>query len=347
LGVIWYQLVTGDLEMLSVPPDWREQLGRRGLPEGLVKLLASCIAPKAEARPASAVALAQQLRAGLSAVERPPERKERPFSWTPLVAGLAILLAVVLVLVVSMSSPNKGEGPMAGKKAGDIKTNSLGMKLAWIPSGTFKMGSPVGEPGRNDDEVQHDVTLTKGFYLGVYEVTQAQWRAVMGDNPSSFKGDDHPVDNVSWDDCQEFCKKLSLRDGRRYRLPTEAEWEYACRAGTTSQYYSGDGEEALRKVGWYAGNSWRQPHVVGGLAPNAWGLYDMHGNVWEWCADGAGPYPAGNVTDYKGPQSGINRILRGGCWANDARDCRAAYRGKVPPVGHTPGWGLRVCFCLD
>jgi formylglycine-generating enzyme required for sulfatase activity len=261
------------------------------------------------------------------------------FVWGPVAACMAIFLAVVLYILVFGSS---------AKKAGDIVTNSLGMKFAWIPPGTFKMGSPVGEPGRNDDEVQHDVILTKGFYLGVYEVTQAQWRAVMGDNPSAFKGDDYPVECVSWADCQKFCEKLSLRDGRRYRLPTEAEWEYACRAGTTGEYSSGNGENALRKVGWYAGNSNDRTNPVGGLAPNAWGLYDMHGNVWEWCADWYAPYPVGIVRDYQGPMFGGFRVLRGGSWGHIPGYCRAADRGnRYAPSARLHYYGCRVCFLPD
>lgn len=172
---------------------------------------------------------------------------------------------------------------------------SIDMRFTWCPPGTFLMGSPPEEVGRYDDEVQHRVMLTKGFYLGVHPVTQAQWRAVMGSNPSWFKGDNLPVENVSWYDCQAFCKKL----GGLVRLPTEAEWEYACRAGTTTVYHTGDDEEALSRAGWYYTNSGGQTRPVGELTPNAWGLYDMHGNVWEWCADWHDEYSKEEVA--KGP----------------------------------------------
>jgi formylglycine-generating enzyme required for sulfatase activity len=186
-------------------------------------------------------------------------------------------------------------------KPGMIYTNKLGMKFAWIPPGTFTMGSPNTEEGRQKWEVQHKVTLTRGFYMGVYPVTQKQWHEVMGGNPSNFKkGDNYPVEMVSWEDCQKFVKKLSEREGQEYRLPTEAEWEYACRAGTTTTYYTGDDENALDRAGWYSKNSGKVTHPVGQKEANKWGLYDMHGNVYQWCADWYGDYPQGDDKDPKG-----------------------------------------------
>ena len=193
-------------------------------------------------------------------------------------------------------------------------TNSIGMKLVLVPKGTFMMGSPESEEGRQKDETQHEVTISKDYYLGVYEVTQAQYEKVMGKNPSYFQGAkvgnenaDLPVENVSWDDTVEFCKKLSdlpeeTKAGRLYRLPTEAEWEYACRAGSKTIYSFDDEEGLLHEYGWFDRNSSDRTHTVGLLEPNAWGLYDVHGNVWEWCSDRYGDYPKGAVSDPSGPK---------------------------------------------
>jgi formylglycine-generating enzyme required for sulfatase activity len=225
------------------------------------------------------------------------------------------------------------------------------MHFVWCPPGTFLMGSPPGEAGRHDDEVQHRVTLTKGFYLAEVPMTQEQWQAVMGSNPSKFMGDHRPVESVTWDECQDFCRKLSARNGKRYRLPTEAEWEYACRAGTTMAYCGGDGPGALKKVGWCSHDgtygSARETKAVGGLLPNAWGLYDMHGNVWEWCADWYTAYPPNDVTDPQGGRYGDARVLRGGCWFNVPRDCRSAYRLSDAPGNRDDTSGCRVVLCLD
>ncbi|MEY4565224.1 MAG: Serine/threonine-protein kinase PrkC, partial [Planctomycetota bacterium] len=175
-------------------------------------------------------------------------------------------------------------------------TNSIGMKFRLIKPGTFRMGSPESESGRRGHEHHHQVTLTRPYYLGVYPVTQEEYERVMGSNPSYFKGKRHPVENVSWEDAMAFLSKLNTLAsekslGGSYRLPTEAEWEYACRAGTTTAYSFGDSESELEKYGWYDENSGYTTHPVGEKLPNGWGLYDMHGNVWEWCADWYGAYP--------------------------------------------------------
>ena len=193
------------------------------------------------------------------------------------------------------------------------------------------MGSPESDEGRNYWDTQHRVTLTKGFWLGKYEVTQAQWKRVMGSNPSNFQGffvsSERPVENVSWDDCQEFIRKVNAEAERQFggeaRLPTEAEWEYACRAGSTGAF-AGTGD--LYSMGWYRGNSGGKTHPVGQKRPNAWGFYDMHGNVCEWCNDWYGDYPGGSVTDPAGAASGGLRVLRGGGWYGYARNCRSAIR---------------------
>ena len=238
-------------------------------------------------------------------------------------------------------------------------TNSIGMKLVLISKGTFMMGSPESEERRDKNETQHEVAISKDYYLGVYEVTQAQYEKVMGKNPSRFQGAkvgnenaDLAVENVSWDDAVEFCKKLSdlpeeKKAGRLYRLPTEAEWEYACRAGSKTAYSFDDEEGLLPEYGWFKRNSADRTHTVGLLEPNAWGLYDMHGNVWEWCSDRHGKYPKGAVSDPTGPKDGTDRVIRGGYWNADAAGCRSAYRyGSIPSYRYD-GRGFRLALSSE
>jgi formylglycine-generating enzyme required for sulfatase activity len=236
-------------------------------------------------------------------------------------------------------------------------TNSIGMKLVLIPRGTFMMGSLESEQGRKQDETQHEVTISKDYYLGVHEVTQAQYEKVIGKNPSHFQGAivgnenaDLPVENVSWHDAVEFCKKLSdlpeeKKAGRVYRLPTEAQWEYACRAGSKTAYSFDDEEGLLPEHGWFDRNSSGRTHTVGLLEPNAWGLYDMHGNVWEWCSDGYEKYPKGAVSDPTGPKEGSRRALRGGSWDFQAAYCRSGLRlGNGPSYRGINDYGFRVAL---
>jgi formylglycine-generating enzyme required for sulfatase activity len=240
-------------------------------------------------------------------------------------------------------------------RPGDLWTNALGMRFAWVPAGAFVMGSPPHEKGHHDNEFAHRVVLTKGVFLGVTPVTQAEWRAVMGSNPSRFPGDQRPVEQVSWQDGVEFCRRLRERDGKEYRLPTEAEWEYACRAGTTTPFSCGDtistdqanydGSQAYGRG--RKGESRRQTTPVGMFPPNAWGLYDMHGNVWEWCQDWFGEYPRGDVTDPPGPSTGAQRVLRGGSWFFIPVCCRAAYRFRNDPTKSFEDVGFRVCVRLE
>ena len=228
----------------------------------------------------------------------------------------------------------------------------IGMKFTYIPPGTFMMGSPKNERGHEQDEELHQVTLTKGFHMGVTEVTQRQWRKIMGSNPSNFKncGDDCPVESVSWKDVREFIRRLNKREGTdKYRLPTEAEWEYAARAGSTTAFGNGDivvtdcgHEPNLDRMGWYCGNAGDKTHPVAGKARNAWGLYDMHGNVYEWCQDWYDDYPDGSVSDPEGPKRGSDRVIRGGSWNDYARDCRSAYRVRLNPGGRDSNVGFRL-----
>ncbi|MDO4586197.1 MAG: formylglycine-generating enzyme family protein [Planctomycetia bacterium] len=222
-----------------------------------------------------------------------------------------------------------------------VKTvNGVDYAFRWCPPGSFMMGSPEGE-GLRMEIPQHRVTLTKGFWMLETKVTQEMWESVMGDNPSNFKGLNLPVETVSWDDCQEFCEKLSQQSGFKIQLPTEAQWEYACRAGTTGEY-SGTGN--LDEMGWYYGNSDTKTHPVGEKKPNAWGLFDMHGNVWEWCQDRYEVYSDSAVTDPTGPDSGSNRVVRGGSWYSFAEDCRSANRFYDTPTYRGNRLGLRLVF---
>ena len=230
-------------------------------------------------------------------------------------------------------------------------SEDVSLDMIWIKSGTFMMGSPEDELGRSKSETQHQVTLTKGYWLGKFEVTQAQYEAVMGKNPSNWKGSDLPVESMTWFDAKEFCAKLTaiereagrLLEGYEFTLPTEAQWEYACRAGTTTALNSGknlsDMYECpeMDEVGWYDGNSDDTTHPVGQKQPNAWGLYDMHGNVNEWCLDWLGDYPTSAVTDPTGSVAGEYRVMRGGSWFDFASGSRSAFRDRSYP---DTGWGL-------
>ena len=240
----------------------------------------------------------------------------------------------------------------SGTKAGErlVKViNGVEFAFRWCPAGTFIMGSPTSESRHGDGEMQHRVTLTKGFWMMETEVTQKQWKAVMGSNPSYFKGDDLPVEAVSWKDCQKFCKKCAQL-GFPVQLPTEAQWEYACRAGSTTAYFWGNalnGDKANCDGNYPCGTTTKGPYLekttpVGSYQPNSWGLYDMHGNVWEWCQDWDGDYPSGGVTDPTGPSSGSSRVYRGGSWSDGARNCRSAIRHNLAPGDRGNILGFRL-----
>ena len=259
--------------------------------------------------------------------------------------------------------------------------NSLGMEFIYISPGTFMMGSPPDERGRDSDETQHLVTLTRGYFMQTTEVTVGQWRAFVKDtgyksqaetgggtwiwngtawekmekfywdDPSYAQTDRHPVKCVSWNDVQAFVKWISYREQMNYRLPTEAEWEYACRAGATTAFSNGEitdlgcgYDPKLHETGFYCGNSGWKTHPVAGKKPNAWGLYDMHGNVWEWCQDWKGEYPSGYVIDPVGPTTGIHRVARGGSWDERARRCRSAFSGRLGPSGRSHRLGFRLAI---
>ncbi len=275
----------------------------------------------------------------------------------------------------SLSSASSPEPLSENQANSDIAnppkiTNSIGMKLTRIEPGTFIMG---------EGKDAHQVTITKPYYLGTYEVTQSEYQQVIGKDPSTFKGADNPVDSVSWNDAANFCRALSampkeIASGHVYRLPTEAEWEYACRAGTTTAYSFGEDKSELEHYGWYGDNSghtrvnsatlWQlrisveqkqetlmsrgcRPHPVGRKAPNALGLYDMHGNLWEWCADWYADYSMGALSDPVGPANGKERVARGGSWQYATTECRSAERGELNPSIAPFDFGFRVALNIE
>ena len=225
-------------------------------------------------------------------------------------------------------------------------THGLNMKMVYVEGGTFQMGgtSEQGSDAYGDEKPVHNVTLDS-YYIGECEVTQAQWRAIMGNNPSCFTGDDKPVECVSWHDAQAFCEKLSQLTGKTYKLPTEAQWEYAARGGNKSHGYKYSGSNNLSSVAWYWDNSNEKTHAVKQKQPNELGLYDMSGNVWEWCRDWYGDYPSSSQRNPHGPSSGSYRVLRGGSWNGDARRCRVSNRGSITPSYGSGYSGFRV-VCL-
>jgi formylglycine-generating enzyme required for sulfatase activity len=254
--------------------------------------------------------------------------------------GLALLEQVL-----KLDPANSSALSLRGTIGRSLKqSNSIGMTFAYIPAGTFLMGSPDAEPGRSADEVQHGVTLTKSFFLATTPVTQAQWAAVTGKRPSNFQGDDSPVEQVSYDEAVQFCVKLSMKEAKPYRLPTEAEWEYACRAGTTTPFNNGSDETALDDAAWYEANSGEQTHPVASKKPNAWGLYDMLGNVWQWCGDWYGEYPHEATTDPHGSSNPRDRVMRGGSWNDPMERCRSARRRYSAPDARYFAIGFRVAL---
>jgi len=279
--------------------------------------------------------LIRELEAPLSRPKRPPAvppQPEAPAAEAPSPARQRVSRSASRPLVEAPTVPPPDESAQAG----DVITNSIGMRMILIPAEEFLMGSPDSDSDASADEKpQHRVKITRPFYLGVCPVTQEEYERVMGENPSHFQGDpQRPVEQVSWDDAVEFCRRLSEKEGKTYRLPTEAEWEYACRAGSTTKWCFGDSESQLGEYAWYTVNSRSTTHPVGKKEPNDWGVYDMHGNVWEWCADWyAQDYYGGSPTDDpKGPSSGALRVLRGGSWGGVPGYSRSAnrFRGSPP-----------------
>ena len=247
------------------------------------------------------------------------------------------------VLTTNTSSSVASGSSLAGNTITIPVKDSISIDMVRVEAGTFTMGATAEmEDPYDDEKPTHQVTLTNDYYIGKYEVTQALWQAVMGDNPSRFNGDNLPVENVSWDDCQEFISQLNRITGKTFRLPTEAEWEYAARGGNKSQGYQYSGSNNLSDVAWYWGNSGEKTHAVGTKQPNELGIYDMSGNVWEWCQDRKGEYSSSSQTNPTGANSGSNHEYRGGSWCYNARYCRSSYRGSSMPDSRNNYLGLRL-----
>jgi formylglycine-generating enzyme required for sulfatase activity len=298
---------------------------------------------------------------GTADVKPPEPRKMSNALKLVTVAGVIVLLITGIWWYISVSKQMKTraqeqslvEPELVETKPQKAITNSIGMKFVLIPAGRFFMGSPSDESERRDNERQYEVNINKPFYLQVTEVSQGQWENVIGNNPSFFKdcGDDCPVEQVSWYDVQRFISKLNQMEGtNKYRLPTEAEWEYACRAGTTTPFFYGGciSTDQANYNGSYPGRNcpkgrYREKALkVRSFQPNAWRLYDMHGNVSEWCQDWFGGYPSNPVADPKGPDEGIYRVMRGGSWYDEAWDLRSAFRGWITPETRYYNIGFRV-----
>jgi formylglycine-generating enzyme required for sulfatase activity len=350
LGVIWYQMMTGNLTRgPSVGQGWRKRFLDQGMPAAMLELLGSCFEEQ-EDRPADAGVLAERLAALL----KPPAAE---------------------VKKGKMTEPAKPEPPKEIVKRPSVKeileaarvkvsepsreiVNSIGKKL--IPAGEFQMGSTEAD----DERPRHLVTISRPFYVGVYPVTQREYMQLIKKNPSHFSGNDSdPVESVSWFDAIEFCNALSRKEslplfykiegqtievadwnGTGYRLPTEAEWEYTCRAGTTTRYSFGVSENALDQYAWYSADSSSKPHPVGQKRPNSWGLHDMHGNVWEWCWDGydADYYKQSPAIDPRGPERAAGRVIRGGSWRDVPQGARSASRNWYSPEVRSRYLGFRV-----
>jgi formylglycine-generating enzyme required for sulfatase activity len=344
LGVIWFQLLMGDLTRPAPGGRrWIDALRKRGMSDAAIDLLSSCVEHEPADRPEDAGALASQLQE-LASAERPSQA-----------VGSTVA-----------PSPAKPEPKSVAQTPQEI-VNSIGMRLKLIPTGEFLMGSPNSDKDAYDDEKpQHRVRITRPFYLGIYPVTQREYMEAMKTNPSHFKDRErHPVENVFWLNAAAFCNALSQKEGLKpfyaiwedaveirdwngpgYRLPTEAEWEYACRAGSETRFGFGDDEKGLGEYAWYSANSDRQTHPVGQKKPNAFGLYDVHGNVWEWCWDGyaADYYKSSPVDDPRGPVGASYRVIRGGSWGYNPRLCRSAVRLWYGPGNCNDNLGFRLAL---
>jgi formylglycine-generating enzyme required for sulfatase activity len=280
-----------------------------------------------------------------AAVVAPAATVPEPVGTIPSPSHLVAGLPAKTVAGGDAASPMAGEEPAGRPLVLTIPgPDRVRLRMRRIPTGVFAMGAPEGEEGRDGDEgPKHEVVISRPFHLGIHEVTQQQWEAVMGNHPSKAKGNPrHPVEQVSWEDCQEFIKKLNAMGIGTFRLPTEAEWEYACRAGSQAAYAFGDDDAKLGEYAWYRGNSGNHPHEVGAREPNAWGLYDMHGNVSEWCGDWYDKYVMDRQADPAGPADGTRRVSRGGSWSLPSAFCRSANRDRASPDIRDEDLGFRL-----
>ena len=282
----------------------------------------------------------------VSNLENRANKSKKPVFKSGWLWAVVIAVAIVAGLLMILSQNGAGVSgvvPKASYSNGVLTVNGIKYNMVWVEGGTFRMGdtSEQGGDAESDEKPVHSVTLS-GYYIGKTEVTQALWKAVMGNNPSRFKGDNLPVEWVSWNDCQEFIRKLNALTGQHFRLPTEAEWEFACRGGNNSRGYKYSGSNNLGSVAWYDDNSGVKTHPVATRSPNELGIYDMSGNVWEWCADWYGDYSSGAQTNPKGPYGGSYRVYRGGSWG--VGNCRSSYRYYYYPTIRGNCLGLRLAL---
>jgi formylglycine-generating enzyme required for sulfatase activity len=344
LGVLCYECLSGHPPFytgeLIYPILHEEPEELEDAPSYINKTIQKALAKDAAERPKTAHGLISLLKAKAAGEEEPQQqivatRKETgdfPIAVAPFEAGQAKEYQEQTAQALGVSID----------KAIDLGAG-VRMEFVLIPAGEFDMGSPSSEQNRDEDEGPvHRVKISKPFYMGKFPVTQEQYKAITGKKPSDFSGKHLPVEGVPWGDAVQFCEKVSQRNGKTYRLPTEAEWEYACRAGTQARFCFGDDESSLDAYAWYDDNSDYKTHPVGQKQANAFDLYDMHGNVWEWCSDWYGDYNSYSQSNPTGPSSGRFRVLRGGSWYNHARCCRVSYRNNFNPGHRDYDYGFRL-----
>lgn len=346
LAATLFKLLTG-----NTPPEAIEVLSE-GLPVAELQ-------EKHISRPViSAIAMAmkgrhertQTIAEFVSNLENRANKSKKPvfksgWLWAVVVAVTIVAIWLMVPFNKGASSDNSSNDSIYTPKIKTFYANGVPFEMVEVRGGTFRMGatSEQGCDAYDWEKPVHSVTLS-GYYIGKTEVTQALWKAVMGSNPSYFKGDDLPVECVSWDDCQEFIRKLNSLTGQHFRLPTEAEWEFACRGGNNSLGYKYSGSDNIDNVAWYDGNSGDKTHPVATKSANELGIYDMSGNVWEWCCDWYGDYTSGALTNPKGPESGSLRVYRGGSWSSYARNCRSSFRHFNFPSHRYSYLGLRLAL---